>query len=157
MLSNAYFLAKFRFGTAENEPTKNLQNFAKFDYQNLQKDLVLKLLQERVRHLRARHRRDVGPDPLALDLVREANDGGLGALGVLDERRLHLSCIFRKCIFRKFCNFLAGSFSAVSKRNFARKYAFDSIFQALQDLHPFAPLQSRNFRKKIGVKNKHFL
>ena len=40
-------------------------------------------------------------------------------------------------------NFLAGSFSAVSKRNFARKYAFDSIFQALQDLHPFAPLQSQ--------------
>ena len=28
MLSNAYFLAKFRFGTAENEPAKNLQNFA---------------------------------------------------------------------------------------------------------------------------------
>ena len=27
MLSNAYFLAKFRFGTAENEPAKNLQNF----------------------------------------------------------------------------------------------------------------------------------
>ena len=43
---------------------------------------------------------------------------------------------------------LQGSFSAVSKRNFARKYAFDSIFQALQDLHPFAPLQSQNFRKK---------
>ena len=48
----------------------------------------------------------------------------------------------------KFCKFLAGSFSAVSKRIFARKYAFDSIFQALQDLHPFAPLQSQNFRKK---------
>ena len=44
--------------------------------------------------------------------------------------------------------FLAGSFSAASKRNFARKYAFDSIFQALQDLHSFAPLQSQNFRKK---------
>ena len=28
MLSNAYFLAKFRFDTAENEPSKNLQNFA---------------------------------------------------------------------------------------------------------------------------------
>ena len=57
----------------------------------------------------------------------------------------------------KFCKFLAGSFSAVSKRNFARKYAFDSIFQALQDLHPFAPLQSQNFSKKIGLKNQHFL
>ena len=30
MLSNAYFLAKFRFDTAENEPAKNLQNLAKF-------------------------------------------------------------------------------------------------------------------------------
>ena len=27
MLSNAYFLAKFRFDTAENEPAKSLQNF----------------------------------------------------------------------------------------------------------------------------------
>ena len=27
------------------------------------------------------------------------------------------------------------------------KYAFDSIFQALQDLHTFAPLQSQNFSK----------
>ena len=30
MLSNAYFLAKFRFDTAENEPAKNLQYFANF-------------------------------------------------------------------------------------------------------------------------------
>ena len=29
MLSNAYFLAKFRFDTAENEPAKNLQIFFK--------------------------------------------------------------------------------------------------------------------------------
>ena len=28
MLSNAYFLAKFRFDTAANEPAKNLQNVA---------------------------------------------------------------------------------------------------------------------------------
>ena len=51
--------------------------------------------------------------------------------------------------FAKFCKFLAGSFSAVSKRNFARKYAFDSIFQALQDLHTFAPLQSQSFSKMM--------
>ena len=29
MLSNAYFLAKFRFDTAENEPAKNLQKICK--------------------------------------------------------------------------------------------------------------------------------
>jgi hypothetical protein len=56
----------------------------------------------------------------------------------------------------KFCKFLAGSFSAVSKRNFARKYAFDSIFQVLQDLHTFAPLQSQKFLKRIGLKKQHF-
>ena len=57
--------------------------------------------------------------------------------------------------FRKFCNFLAGSFSAVSKRNFATKYAFDSIFQSLQDLYTSAPLQSQNLAE-IGLKNQHF-
>ena len=30
MLSNAYFLANFRFDTAENEPAKNLQKFAMY-------------------------------------------------------------------------------------------------------------------------------
>ena len=58
--------------------------------------------------------------------------------------------ILQKFAKLKFCEFLTGSFSAVSKQNFATKYAFDSIFQALQDLHPFAPLQSQNFRKKSG-------
>ena len=29
MLSNAYFLAKIHFDTAENEPAENFQNFAK--------------------------------------------------------------------------------------------------------------------------------
>ena len=32
MLSSAYFLAKFRFDTAENEPAKNLQNVANFSH-----------------------------------------------------------------------------------------------------------------------------
>ena len=32
MLSNAHFLAKFRFDTAENEPAKNLQNFQKMHF-----------------------------------------------------------------------------------------------------------------------------
>ena len=40
------------------------------------------------------------------------------------------------CIKTKFC------------KKIISKYSFDSIFQALQDLHTFAPLQSQNFRKK---------
>ena len=37
MLSNAYFVAKFRFATSENEPAKNLQNSADFpNFANLE-------------------------------------------------------------------------------------------------------------------------
>ena len=35
MLSNAYFVAKFRFDTAENEPAKNLQNFRKMHFSKM--------------------------------------------------------------------------------------------------------------------------
>ena len=35
MLSNAYFLAKFRFDTAENEPAKNLQIFRKVHFRKM--------------------------------------------------------------------------------------------------------------------------
>ena len=66
----------------------------------------------------------------------------------MDAVAAHPQVWFLKTFFAKVWKILAGSFSAVSKRNCARKYAFDSIFQALQDLHPFASLQSQNFRKK---------
>ena len=48
MLSNAYFLAKFRFDTAENEPAKNLQNFGKnlVDLDGGELELRLVLLHE---------------------------------------------------------------------------------------------------------------
>ena len=42
MLSNVYFLAKFRFDTAENEPAQNLQKLQKFA-KNLQKFCLGKL------------------------------------------------------------------------------------------------------------------
>ena len=35
MLSNAYFLAKIRFDTAENEPANNLQKFANFEFSGI--------------------------------------------------------------------------------------------------------------------------
>ena len=38
MLSNAYFLAKFRFDTAENEPAKNLQIFEKCIFRRSEAD-----------------------------------------------------------------------------------------------------------------------
>ena len=59
--------------------------------------------------------------------------------------------------FANICKFLAGSFSAVSKRTFASKYAFDSIFQALQDVHIFTPLQTHYFSKKSVQKAAIFV
>ena len=41
MLPNAYFLAKFRFDTAENEPAKNLQNFRKMHFSKMQWPRIL--------------------------------------------------------------------------------------------------------------------
>ena len=135
MLTNAYFLAKFRFDTAENEPAKKkIANFASLSFA-VARGVDLRVLElvafDHV--VRQRDRVDAGPRG------REAPRLEHLGLGVRDSKIGKIS---------KFCKFLAGSFSAVSKRNFARKYAFDSIFQALQDLHPFAPLQSQHFRKK---------
>ena len=116
------------------------------------------------------------PDPLGagstlpLQRYRERNRVGLasrceGRAGPLRPRRtagLRWARLVRGlgsaklAKFANFCKFLAGSFSAVSKRIFARKYAFDSIFQDLQDLHTFAPLQSQNFRKKSVWKISNF-
>ena len=45
-----------------------------------------------------------------------------------------------------FC--LEGSVSAFSRPMVASRFSCCSILRALQDLHPFAPLQSQNFRKK---------
>ena len=70
------------------------------------------------------------------------------------EKCVFEKCIFEKCIFRKFCKFLAGSFSAVSKRIFATKYAFDSIFQALISSTRFAYfIIFANFVPKFKLQN----
>ena len=74
MLSNAYFLAKFRFDTAENEPAKNLQIFAK-KMQN--RDLLVVLPPVHLRRGVVR-RAGLEHDHLRLGLVQEAlaADGG---------------------------------------------------------------------------------
>ena len=50
-------------------------------------------------------------------------------------------------VLQIFCGLVLGCIES-SKPISARKYAFDSIFQTLQDLHTFAPLESQNFSKK---------
>ena len=50
---------------------------------------------------------------------------------------------------------LAGSFSAVSKQNVGRKYAFSTTFQDLEDLHTFALFQPQHV-SKIMFTNQQF-
>ena len=71
MLSNAYFLAKFRFDTAENEPAKNLQNFRKMHFQKMH----FQKMHFRKMHFRARHRQQRVPH-LEARLQRDGLDGG---------------------------------------------------------------------------------
>ena len=97
---------------------------------------VLGVLGQRRVGVRVDHHRPVQPAPRGGR--RRARLRGRGGLRRPNQQNCNL---FWQNF--KFCKFLEGSFSAVSERNFARKYAFDSIFQALQDLHPFAPLESQ--------------
>ena len=112
MLSDAYFLANFRFNTAENEPAKILQIFVKF----------------------AKVPATVSPepDPRGASAPRGAGvpAGAVGRAGDYWDRQRGRSATRRPIgkISAKCC-----SFSAVSAPIFARKYAFCSIFQNLPD------------------------
>ena len=55
-----------------------------------------------------------------------------------------------------FIETLEGSFSSVSTATIARVGAFFRIFQDLQDLHSFAPLQTQNFSKISFEKSTFF-
>ena len=131
MLQNAYFLAKIGADTAKNE-----QHFAE----------ILPIGRRVADRVRAG---GTELSRLASEWhAQESAQRSGSALPNPERVRVRGLESAKLANFAKFCKFLAGSFSAVSKRNFARKYAFDSIFQALQDLHLFAPLQSQNCSKK---------
>ena len=114
MLKNANLLAKIGADTAENE-----LNFAAI--------LPIGRCKPRPRRSGSRCR---SPGPRGSGRSRATRLSGAPSAGAAPQGR-------RACVrglglanlanFAKFCKFLAGSFSAVSKRNFARKYAFDSF------------------------------
>ena len=69
MLSNAYFLAKFRFDTAENEPAKNLQNFRKMHFRKMHfRKMHFRKMRFRKMHFRKMHSPPRGA-PLPLELA----------------------------------------------------------------------------------------
>ena len=83
MLSNACFLAKFRFDTAENEPAKNLQKFARIG-----------------RTLGGQGRRHRRGDPHAADAVRERAGHRLPAAGQVRRTRRVVASFWQ--IFARF-------------------------------------------------------
>ena len=129
MLSNAYFLAKFRFDTAENEPAKNLQNFRKMHFRKMHfsKNAFSKnacaLLVPGVGLALLDELRGAGEGRLVAPERREAAGEAAQPRPPRAEQRASVDKISAKCC----------SFSAVSAPIFARKYAFCSIFQNLPD------------------------
>ena len=108
MLSNAYFLAKFRFDTAENEPAK-----------------ICKI--------------SAGEgERKAIDAAPQPEEPPVASVGGVPGRRRH-----------GIRQTLEGSFSAVSKPNFASKYAFES---SRRDLHNalLCTAPKSHFFKKIS-------
>ena len=87
MLSNAYFLAKFRFDTAENEPAKNLQ-----------------ILQRKCKILQNYRRRGVadllrGAGALPGHLAEEGlEDAAPGAPDLAKKRRVAMASALSKCV-----------------------------------------------------------
>ena len=117
MLSNAYFLAKFRFDTAENEHDKNLQN--------------LPILLTLTPYVAAGAGAGAGPASIGDQYSEDASVGKFPTgwwttVGSADPSRTRRLPVFGK-ISAKCC-----SFSAVSAPIFATKYAFCSIFKIYQ-------------------------
>ena len=152
MLSNAYFLAKFRFDTAENEPAKILQNFRKLHFSKMHfgtpcpEPTFLKSSRSRCWTLAAAtvavaraveapvdFRTVVGLVALMFGVAAYIFGTHFTSAGPVSEyaRRYVNVC----CCFFVGCasgQILQGAFSGVSKPNFASKYAFES---SCRDLH----------------------
>ena len=116
MLKNEYLVAKFGVDTAENEPKG--------------KSGVVNILRAGCcEHLVG----EVAAAVVILGLLEDASrfppqEGEEDLQSILRSQKDHS---------------FGGSFSAVSTPIFATKYSFCSIFRDLQDLHTFAPLQSK--------------
>ena len=142
MLSNAYFVAKFRFDTAENEPAKNLQNFRKMHFSKMQlptcptsadlpSEAFHDLLQVRSVHLR---REASCPARYSTDHICSwppfYRRHGRSCKGAAACRGTSIPPASRILLKTGIGNgsigqSLQGSLSAVSKPNFASKYSLE--------------------------------
>ena len=161
MLSNAYFVAKFLFDTAENEPAKNLQNFRKMqagagpqrvvgaDGRAARAEEARGAVRVASRR-RCRGRGVVGRPPRVRVVAPRAaaaalEQADLGVGGAVWQKKEACAAATTQTDCRVMQQTLEGSFSAVSKRNFARKCAFES---SRRDLH--------NALLRTGLKSHFF-
>ena len=130
MLSNAYFLAKFRFDKAENEPAKNLQQFANFP------NLLILTPSPDVLPRRPGPRRRLRRVEVDVPLLPLLRRRGLPALALggaaVWSRKAVCPCARAPPDFGKI-SANVRSFSAVSAPIVASKYAFYRIVQNLPD------------------------
>ena len=122
-----HFLAKFRFDTAENEPAKNLQKFAKFANSANPDPLT-----QRSTRTRPAGGPGAAAGPTRAAPTRAAAAAGTGWTGAGTAGRGRDYYVGYWPIFGKI-SAKCCSFSAVSAPIFATKYAFCSIFQNLPD------------------------
>ena len=102
MLSNAYFLAKFRFDTAENEPAKNLQNFRKMHFS---KNAFLKNAFFENAFFENRYLRSTDAPELADQLKKLLKESDTNGDGTISKPELASFVQVRSCIFIAFALF----------------------------------------------------
>ena len=104
MLSNAYFLAKFRFDTAENEPAKNLQNLLIIIFIIFP---ILPTLTPNPFSLAA-HVQSLG----GLDLAHPAK-ADLVPVPLVAAAPARIPCLFAGLLYRRLSNFVSRSYILV--------------------------------------------
>ena len=137
MLSNAYFLAKFRFDTAENEPTKNLQNFRKMHFRKMH---------FRKMHFRKMHFRSparyfqyrIPPEAAAAPDAAAVQPASAG---------MH---------FSKFLQIFGGLVLGCIKTKFCKKIYVRQHFSSSTRFASFCTAAISKFSQKIGLEIQHF-
>ena len=134
-LSNAYFLAKFGFDTAENEPSK-VCRIPRCHQRRRARDVVPEnTRRERPRYLNVASKEYDDRTRIGYMYFGHQSSGGYGQWPMTDLQHGAPSMCRKALLNRVVAIFFAKirSFSAVSAPIFASKYAFCSVFQHLPE------------------------
>ena len=156
MLSNAYFLAKFRFDTDENEPAKNLQKFADFAY-------YAQASAHRFLNFPGAYRADLAALPAAEAAAarsasaRRARSASRSAVTFIRHFRQNLSKMhFSKMHFSKILQIFGGLVLGCIKTKFCKKICVRQHFSSSTRFASFCTAAISKFSQKIGLKKQQF-